>query len=55
MIILTVAKDRICLFVWKKEKLFRASLNSNSVIDTKDAQVLLVAKKMKFTLKNWFK
>ena len=27
MITLTVSKDRICLLVWKKEKLFRASLN----------------------------
>ena len=24
MITLTASKDRICLFVWKKEKLFRA-------------------------------
>ena len=27
MITLTVSKDRICKLVWKKEKLFRASLN----------------------------
>ena len=30
MITLTVSQDRICLFDWKKEKLFRASLNEEN-------------------------
>ena len=30
MITLTVSKDKICLFVWKKEQLFRASLRESS-------------------------
>ena len=30
IVTLTVSKDRICLFVWKKEKLFRASLSHAS-------------------------
>ena len=48
MITLTVSKDTICLFDWKKEKLFRASLSS-LLCGHGNA---LPSKKPKYTLKS---
>ena len=44
MITLTVSKDRICLFDWKREKLFRASLTRNCLAPTLDYIVMQMRK-----------